>query len=153
MPDASVHRQPRVRKIKSTQAKSPQVHRLPRHSLHDGFNGFLRALPGERALLSPSQAQCESTVANLMPASRHQDHTAWPSAYPRIRLVRDKRPPHPAPNVFVTIAKRPSCGHGTAENVLVICPTSQAKVPAARWHDGQIALDLCGVDDPERVRR
>jgi hypothetical protein len=25
-----------------------------RHSLHNGFNGFLRALPGDRALLPPS---------------------------------------------------------------------------------------------------
>jgi hypothetical protein len=25
-----------------------------------------------------------------------------------------------------------------AENVPVICPTSQAKVPATNWHDGQI---------------
>src|ERR1700733_15474689 len=41
---------------------------------------------------------------------------------------------------FVTIAKRPSCGRGTREQVPVICPTSQAKTPATRWHDGQISL-------------
>jgi hypothetical protein len=29
------------------------------------FYGLLRALPGDRALLSPSSAQCESIVANL----------------------------------------------------------------------------------------
>jgi len=40
---------------------------------------------------------------------------------------------------FVTIAKRPSCGHGTREKVLVICPTSQAKMRATDWHDGQIS--------------
>jgi hypothetical protein len=27
-----------------------------RHSLRNGFNGFLRALPGDRAFLPPSQA-------------------------------------------------------------------------------------------------
>ncbi|MFZ1174107.1 MAG: hypothetical protein WAO01_23245, partial [Bradyrhizobium sp.] len=31
-----------------------------------------------------------------------------PSACARIRLVRDKRPPHPLAQRFVTIAKRPS---------------------------------------------
>jgi hypothetical protein len=43
----------------------------------NGFNGFLRALPGDRAFLSPSLAD---TSANLTPASRRQDHTTSPSA-------------------------------------------------------------------------
>ena len=69
-----------------------------------GFNGFLRALSGDRAFLPPSLADCS---ANLMPASRHQDHATSPSAL--APLVR-RRPHvhrilHPT---FVTIAKRPS---------------------------------------------
>src|SRR5713101_10174576 len=43
----------------------------------NGFNGFLRALPGDRAFLSPSLA---NESANLTPASRRQDHTTSPSA-------------------------------------------------------------------------
>ena len=43
----------------------------------NGFNGFLRALPGDRAFLSPSPA---TLAANLTPASRRQDHTTSPSA-------------------------------------------------------------------------
>ncbi|MGD0847335.1 hypothetical protein [Bradyrhizobium sp.] len=43
----------------------------------NGFNGFLRALPGDRALLSPSPAETYST--DLTPASRRQDHTTSPS--------------------------------------------------------------------------
>jgi hypothetical protein len=43
----------------------------------NGFNGFFRALSGDRAFLPPSLADCS---ANLMPASRHQDHTTSPSA-------------------------------------------------------------------------
>src|SRR5262252_278358 len=39
---------------------------INRHSLRNGFNGFLRALPGDRALLSPSPARCESIVARVM---------------------------------------------------------------------------------------
>ena len=43
----------------------------------NGFNGFLRALPGDRALLSPSSTDHS---ANLTPASGRQDHTTSPSA-------------------------------------------------------------------------
>jgi hypothetical protein len=43
----------------------------------NGFNGFLRALPGDRACLSPSSAHLG---ADLTPASRRQDHTTSPSA-------------------------------------------------------------------------
>ena len=34
-----------------------------------------------------------------MPASRHQDHTTWPSASRAFVVSRPKRPPPPAPNV------------------------------------------------------
>jgi hypothetical protein len=51
-----------------------------RHSPRNGFNGFLRALPGEPGLLSPSPARCASIVAELTPASGRQDHTTSPSA-------------------------------------------------------------------------
>jgi hypothetical protein len=42
------------------------------------FYGLSRALPGDRALLPPSPANI--MLANLMPASGHQDHTPLPSA-------------------------------------------------------------------------
>ena len=45
MPDAAMHPQPRVRKIRSTQAKSPQVHRRSRHSLRDGFTVSFALFP------------------------------------------------------------------------------------------------------------
>src|SRR5437016_8074764 len=48
-----------------------------RHSPRNGFNGFLRALPGDRALLPPSSTD---RSANLTPASGRQDHTTSPSA-------------------------------------------------------------------------
>src|ERR1700758_4787824 len=50
---------------------------ITRHSPHNGFNGFLRALPGDRACLPPSSAD---NSANLTPASGCQDHTTSPSA-------------------------------------------------------------------------
>jgi hypothetical protein len=59
-----------------------------RHSPRNGFNGFLRALPGDRACLPPSSADAgvsgplglTSPSANLTPASGRQDHTTSPSA-------------------------------------------------------------------------
>jgi len=73
------------------------------------FYGFLRALPGERAFLPPSSANM--MFANLMPASRHQDHTTSASATRALVscAVRVHRIPRPT---FVTVAIRPSCGHG-----------------------------------------
>ena len=44
----------------------------------DGFNGFLRALPGDRACLPPSPRRI--ALRDLTPASGRQDHTTSPSA-------------------------------------------------------------------------
>src|SRR6266481_7600607 len=54
----------------------------------NGFNGFLRALPGDRALLPPSPSGyvlskpgwADLNSANLTPASGCQDHTILPYA-------------------------------------------------------------------------
>jgi hypothetical protein len=62
-----------------------------------GFNGFLRALPGDRAFLPPSLT--DHHPISLISASGYQDHTTSPSATGRLRLVRRPRPSHPAPNV------------------------------------------------------
>src|SRR5882724_3029933 len=104
----------------------------------NGFNGFLRALPGDRALLPPSHADmflskpgwADLNSANLTPASGRQDHTTSP--YAATSLVRSPliahrpfanppcdpiarktlpRPPHPIPT-FVTIMIRPSSRDG-----------------------------------------
>jgi hypothetical protein len=107
-PDADCAPAASCAKTKSTRAKSPQVRAgksgFPRAN---GFNGFLRALSGDRAFLSPSSTRCVSILANLMPASRHQDHTTSPSA---IRtFVSCAARVHRIPrSTFVTIAKRPS---------------------------------------------
>jgi hypothetical protein len=67
----------------------------------DGFNRLFRALPGDRACLPPSLADCS---ANLTPASGRQDHTTSPSALaPFVRAKRLRcvlpRPSHPLPYV------------------------------------------------------
>src|SRR3954454_8130991 len=79
-----MHPQPRVRnRSKHTSVVttgSPEASGIP---ARNGFNGFLRALPGDRALLSPSSA--EMFPANLTPASRRQNHTTSPSASHAVR--------------------------------------------------------------------
>src|SRR3954451_17785066 len=65
-------------KIRKAYERSHHGHTgYTRHSPRNGFNGFLRALPGDRAWLPPSLADHS---ANLMPASGHQNHTTSPSA-------------------------------------------------------------------------
>src|ERR1700682_3412301 len=67
----------------------------------NGFNGFLRALPGDRALLPPSSADvflskpgwADLNSANLTPASGRQDHTTSPYAatsFVRVLLIAHK---------------------------------------------------------------
>jgi len=51
---------------------------ITRHSPRDGFNGFLRALPGDRAFLPPSPGGI--APQGLISASGYQDHTPSPYA-------------------------------------------------------------------------
>src|SRR5713101_2676906 len=69
------------------------------------FYGLLRALPGDRACLTPSPALL---IADLTPASGRQNDTTSPYAsasFVRLAVARltPPRPPHPAPR-FVTCA-------------------------------------------------
>src|ERR1700682_310300 len=52
---------------------------ITQYSPRNGFNGFLRALPGDRAFLPPSPPR-SLLLKNLTPASGRQDHTPSPSA-------------------------------------------------------------------------
>ena len=88
---------------------TPEASGIPRAT---GFNGFLRALPGDRAFLSPSPLR-SLLLKNLMPASRHQDHTTSPSASaPFVIGTSASTASRPA---SVTIASRPSRWDETAE--------------------------------------
>jgi hypothetical protein len=80
-------------------------HRSPEHpaSLRNGFNGFLRALPGDRALLPPSPALL---LADLTPATGRQDHTTSSSAL--APFVKQRRRVHRIPLRVDDVAQRPS---------------------------------------------
>ncbi len=70
-----------------------------RPSLRNGFNGFLRALLGDRAFLPPSPAKtCFRRLDASVGASGPHDFAVRRSA---ARLASPKHPPHPAPT-FVT---------------------------------------------------
>jgi hypothetical protein len=89
-----------------------------RHSLRNGFNGFLRALLGDRAFLPPSpggylSAKLDTSVG----ASGPHDFAVRFSC---TRLAPPPRPPHPAPNVRDDRANAPLEGHGIVRNLPVI---------------------------------
>jgi hypothetical protein len=84
----------------------------------NGFNGFLRALPGDRACLSPSPAELCS--ANLTPASRRQDHTTSPSA-----SAHSSHAPAASTasrSALMTLRNAP-LWHETGDLMPLICPT------------------------------
>src|SRR5713226_602770 len=120
-----LHPRPRVHlvvvertRVTTSTPESPDV------PARNGFNGFLRALPGDRALLPPSSSgyvlskpgRADLTPQDLTPASGRQDHTTSPYAttsfvsspfdrsqalsIPPCNPVARKtlpRPPHPSP--------------------------------------------------------
>jgi hypothetical protein len=94
-----LHPQPRVRNNKAHERSHHRFAGNTRPSLRNGFNGFLRALLGDRAFLPPSPA--EHLPAHLTPASGRQDHTTSPSAKAPLVLRRCRVHciPHPT---FVT---------------------------------------------------
>jgi hypothetical protein len=81
MPGAQPHPQPRVQMKKAHEQVTTGS---PKHSgipCANGFNGFLRGLPGEPGLLPPSPA---AITTGLIPASGYQDATTSPSALMRL---------------------------------------------------------------------
>ncbi len=113
-------------KMKSTRVSHHRFTGQRRHSLRNGFNGLLRALPGDRAFLSPSPRNAKH-CRKLTPASRCQDHTASPSAAPIARHATSQRPLLPAPRSWRSRAA-PLGGTGWGEGIQMICPTAQGEI-------------------------
>jgi hypothetical protein len=137
MPDARLAPIASRAKRKNTRAKSPQVRRKrPGIPCASGFNGFLRALPGEPGFVATIACKVIASTG-LTSASGCQDHTTSPSAISSAFVLcasRVHRIPHPT---FVTIAKRPSLqstGQRNGRCDLVFRST------ATDWHDGQISV-------------
>jgi hypothetical protein len=84
-----LHPQPRVRIEEAHERSHHRFTGFTRPSLRNGFNGFLRALPGDRAFLPPSPPR-SLLLKNLTPASGRQDHTTSPSAIAALVLRRHR---------------------------------------------------------------
>ena len=138
MPGARCARS-RVRSVESTRVSHHGHTGTTRHSPRNGFNGFLRALPGDRAFLPPSPLR-SLLLKNLTPASGRQDHTTSPSALRAFRLEASKRPPHPALNVRDDRDTSLFRG-GMPRNLRLIWGSRQCRRVATDWHDGQFAHD------------
>jgi len=72
-----------------------------RHSLRDGFNGVLRALPGARAFLPPSSARSSCRLDTSVGVSGPHDFSVRIGPFVRALTARcdPMRPSHPALNV------------------------------------------------------
>jgi len=111
MPGAQCTRS-RACSVESTRVSHREVTgKSPGIPARDGFNGFLRALPGDRALLPPSPRRI--FPRNLTPASGRQDHTTSPSASSAVRQERIRV--HRIPPRVDDVAQRPSFGTGRAK--------------------------------------
>jgi len=79
----------------------------------NGFTAYSALSPVIGLVCHRRLARWINIVADLMPASRHQDHTASPSEIRCVRLAHFFRPPHPTPR-FVTVAHTPLMWGGTS---------------------------------------
>src|ERR1700730_6562824 len=138
-----LHPQPRVQSVVARECSRHGRTGTPGIPARNGFNGLLRALPGDRAFLSPSPALL---LADLTPASRRQDHTTSPSASapfvcvfrPKTQLRRCCRVHRIPCPTFVTIAKRPSVWDGMAGVVDLIWVCGEAEYFSQRgWTANQ----------------
>src|SRR6202045_4397771 len=120
--------------VKNTRVSHHGHTGITRPSPRNGFNGFLRALPGDRAFLPPSPALLS---ANLTPASGRQDHTSSPSASTCPRQKHLLRPPHPAAYVRDD-RETPLCVGRDNKSYSSDLGVRSTGVTAAHWHDGQV---------------
>ncbi len=112
-------------------SKSPRSHRKHPAFPARWFYGFLRALPGDRAFLSPSPAQCASIVAKLdisVGISGPHDFAVRDAA--PLVWRRHTRPSHPAPNVRDDRETPLLIRRRTREEEPLICPSGQVRMPS-----------------------
>jgi hypothetical protein len=93
--------------VESTRVSHHRFTGSIRLSPRNGFNGFLRALPGDRAFLPPSSADFS---ANLTPASGRQDHATSLSA--GSAFVKGAARVHRVPPRVRDDREPPLCGTG-----------------------------------------
>src|SRR3954470_23211423 len=107
--------QPRMQNKKAYEHSHHGHTGVTRHSPRNGFNGFLRALPGDRALLSPSQQVTTCQLDASVEASGPHDFAV------RVTCCSSKAPSASTASrpAFVTIASRPSLGRDGSVIILI----------------------------------
>jgi hypothetical protein len=132
------HPQPRVQSKKAHELVTTGSPRHPGTPCANGFNGFLRALPGDRAschrYLRNRFRKCDASVE----ASGPHDFAVRVTAHSSLRRPR---PSLPAPNVRDD-RETPLVRARDARKMQVIWDQAQSHRPAAHWHDGQITCKL-----------
>jgi hypothetical protein len=125
-------------KSESTQVKvttgSPNKSGTP---CANGFNGFLRSLPGDRlcCLRRRRDATHLDRLDTSVGVSGRYDFAVRASC---VRLAHDTRPPHPAPNVRDDREAPLFVRRGMARIMPVIWDRDQHSRAATFQHDGQI---------------
>jgi hypothetical protein len=99
-----------------------------RHSPRNGFNGFLRALPGDRAFLPPSHATMRKHRGLLDISVEISEPHDFAVRFQHASSWRRKRPSQPAPNVRDDREAPLLEERGPAGLVELICPTAQAEL-------------------------
>jgi hypothetical protein len=136
-----VHPQPRVQMEEAHERSHHRYAATSRHSLRNGFNGLLRALPGVRDFLV--------TVIGAMPKHRRQFGASQGAPGPHDFAVRAqhrssvdvRRPSHPAPNTRDDREAPLFSGTGRRGLIEMICPTGIAKYFCERDWTTQIRLN------------
>ena len=144
-----LHPRPRVHLVlvESTRVttSTPESPGIP---ARNGFNGFLRALPGDRALLPPSLAdmvlskpgRADRTSANLTPASGRQDHTTSPYATTSlVRVLVDRS------QIFQPALRSRCAQNAAASTASRPAFVTMANAPLVGWDGGSCSSDLGGV--------
>jgi hypothetical protein len=121
-----------------------------RHSPRNGFNGFLRALPGESGFLATVIGGHLHQLDASVEASGPHDFAVRLMA--PLVLLRQSVHRIPLPT-SVTIAKRPSSGGGTAGDIWLIWGGGEAENFSAGDWTTQISLNLFNKFPRARKRR
>ncbi len=128
---------------KKHRRQQPRVHRNRRHSLHNGFNGVLRALLGDHAWLPPSPARRRKRLHDLsacIGAPGPHDFAVRTNAARRATIaLGDVRPSHPIPNVRDD-REPPLYGERDKRKEATDLGVRSMRETATDWHDGQITL-------------
>ena len=111
---------------------------ITRRSLRNGFNGFLRARPGDRALLSPSPRNAKH-CRELISASGYRAHTTSPSAFAPFVLWRKNV--HRIPPNVRDDGQRPLSGE-TGRSCRIDLPDGLSGIFLQKGLDTQAALQI-----------